>query len=246
MTFSPYIDAWRVACAALLLFSGIGPFVQDVGAADPSPPAGQESKASNPAKAPLLETDIQPIFKAKCFRCHGEKTQKAELALTTRASIFKGSESGPIVEPGKPEESLLYEMVHDGSMPPEEENTPLTKAEIETIRRWIAGGAQSSMKDTGASKDASTVPLAQHDIIPIMLLRCTVCHGRRRQEAGLDLRTKAAMLKGGKSGPAIVPGKPEESLLVKKVRAGQMPPRKMLVKASVKPAMDMIAGLNSP
>ena len=43
------------------------------------------------------------------------------------------------------------------------------------------------------------------------------------------------MLRGGKSGPAIVPGKPEESLLIKKIRAGQMPPRDRLVEASVKP-----------
>ena len=33
---------------------------------------------------------------------------------------------------------------------------------------------------------------------------CAVCHGLRKQEAGLDLRTRASMLKGGESGPAIV------------------------------------------
>jgi hypothetical protein len=43
------------------------------------------------------------------------------------------------------------------------------------------------------------------------------------------------MLRGGKSGPAIVPGKPDESLLIKRVRAGQMPPNNRLVEASVKP-----------
>ena len=43
------------------------------------------------------------------------------------------------------------------------------------------------------------------------------------------------MLRGGKSGPAIVPGRPEESLLVKQIRAGKMPPRDRLVEVSVKP-----------
>lgn len=75
----------------------------------------------------------------------------------------------------------------------------------------------------------------QHDVIPILLRRCTVCHGPRKQEGGLDLRSRAAMLKGGKSGPGIVIGKPDESLLIKKVKAGQMPPKHMLVDASVKP-----------
>ena len=68
-----------------------------------------------------------------------------------------------------------------------------------------------------------------------MLLRCTSCHGRQRQEGDLDLRTRAGILKGGKSGPAIVPGKSAESLLVKRVRAEEMPPLPRLVEAMVKP-----------
>ena len=68
-----------------------------------------------------------------------------------------------------------------------------------------------------------------------MLLRCTACHGGRRREADLDLRTKAGMLAGGKSGPAVVPGKPSESLLIKRIRGEEMPPRRQLVSVSVKP-----------
>src|SRR5262249_29821865 len=75
----------------------------------------------------------------------------------------------------------------------------------------------------------------QHDVIPILLRRCTICHGLRRQEGRLDLRSRAAMLRGGKSGPAIVPGKPEESLLLKKIRSGQMPPRDRLGRARGQP-----------
>ena len=54
----------------------------------------------------------------------------------------------------------------------------------------------------GAERPAVT----QHDIAPLMMLRCTACHGPRKQEAKLDLRTRESMLRGGKSGPAIVPG----------------------------------------
>ncbi len=84
---------------------------------------------------------------------------------------------------------------------------------------------------------ASPTPpeITQHDIVPILLHRCTVCHGPRKQEAGLDLRSKSAMLKGGKSGPAIVPGQPDASLLIRKVKDGLMPPKNRLVEASVKP-----------
>ncbi|HSQ57113.1 MAG TPA: DUF1549 domain-containing protein, partial [Gemmata sp.] len=77
--------------------------------------------------------------------------------------------------------------------------------------------------------------LTQDDVIPIMLRHCTACHGRHVKEGGLDLRTKTAMLRGGKSGPAISPRKPAESLLVKRIAAGEMPPPKRLVEACVKP-----------
>jgi len=77
--------------------------------------------------------------------------------------------------------------------------------------------------------------VTQHDIQPLMMLRCTVCHGPRKQEGKLDLRTRESMLRGGKSGPAIVPGKPGESLVLKKIHDGEMPPRRKVVQASVKP-----------
>ena len=81
----------------------------------------------------------------------------------------------------------------------------------------------------------ASAEVTQHDVLPILLRRCVVCHGLRRQEAGLDLRTKVAMLKGGQSGPAIVPGKPAKSLLVRRIRAGEMPPKKFLLDVGVKP-----------
>jgi hypothetical protein len=83
-----------------------------------------------------------------------------------------------------------------------------------------------------AAEDKGKV--GHHDIVPVMQLRCTVCHGARKQEAGLDLRTPAGMLRGGESGPALVPGKPGESLILKKIHNGEMPPRRKLVAVSVK------------
>ena len=45
-----------------------------------------------------------------------------------------------------------------------------------------------------------------------------VCHGKWKQEAELDLRTRDSILKGGKSGPALVPGKPDKSLVYRRIR----------------------------
>jgi len=183
-------------------------------------------------RPPSFKEDIRPLLQAKCVRCHAGKAAKGELDLTTPATILKGGLSGRAVEPGKPDDSLLYEKVHKALMPPPSKKDPLAETEVETIRRWIAAGAKF---DVAEGEKIEPAVLTQHDVLPILMRRCTVCHGIRRQEGGLDLHTKAAMLRGGKSGPAIVPSKPEESLLLKRIHMGQMPPPEKLVDGSVKP-----------
>ncbi|MBI1903628.1 MAG: DUF1553 domain-containing protein [Planctomycetia bacterium] len=184
--------------------------------------------ASTPA--PQYDSNILPIFKAKCFRCHSGEGRKAELELSTHAGVLKGGESGPAVVAGKVDESLLYERVRGGEMPPDGKDPP-AKEEIDLIRRWIEAGAPAG-EDKSSSASAA---LNQHDVLPILFRRCTVCHGAGAREAGLDLRSKGGMLAGGKSGPAIVPGKPDESLVIKRIRAGEMPPLRRIVEVSIKP-----------
>ena len=174
-----------------------------------------------------FESQVQPILVAKCIRCHGDAKQNASLNLASGAAILRGGESGPVIVSGKPEESPLFELVRDGHMPPKG-NEALSAVEVEVLRKWIVGGAR-------VPGGSSEIAVTQHQVVPLMFLRCTACHGGRRREGNLDLRTKASMLKGGKSGPAVVPGKPDESLLVRRIRAEEMPPRRQLVAASVKP-----------
>ncbi len=178
------------------------------------------------------EMSIKPLLELKCARCHGAETRKADLDLQTISGIFKGGESGPAIVRGKPDESLLLERIHSGEMPPEEEDR-LSEPEIKQIELWILNGA---LTDGTAPPQTDTPEIpSQHDVIPILLRRCTACHGRHQQLANLDLRSKSTMLIGGKSGPAIVPGQPDDSLLIKMIHSGQMPPLERLVEASVKP-----------
>src|SRR5436305_1970559 len=65
-------------------------------------------RAAPPAPSPRFESDVLPIFKAHCARCHGIKPRKAGLNLSKREGIFEGSDSGPVIVPGKVEESLLF------------------------------------------------------------------------------------------------------------------------------------------
>lgn len=142
--------------------------------------------AATESSPPSYAADVRPLLDAKCVRCHGDKVKKADLDLSTPAGIRNGGESGPVLAPGKPEKSALYERVHKGEMPPGK-GEALAPPQIETLRHWIADGAKLP---------AGEAPLTQHDVLPILLRHCTACHGRHLQEAGLDLRTPAALLRG--------------------------------------------------
>ncbi|MFI5461553.1 MAG: DUF1549 domain-containing protein, partial [Isosphaerales bacterium] len=52
---------------------------------------------------------------------------------------------------------------------------------------------------------------------PILVDRCVKCHGPKKQSSSLRLDSRESILKGGESGPAVVPAKPDESLLIQAV-----------------------------
>jgi hypothetical protein len=83
---------------------------------------------------------------------------------------------------------------------------------------------------------AAGIPLAQacadedfeKHVRPLLSAHCIKCHGPKKQSGGLRLDSRAALLEGGESGPAVAPGKPRQSLLITAVnRVGdvKMPPR---------------------
>ncbi len=179
--------------------------------------------ASSAPATPTYESNVLPILTSKCVACHGAASPQAGLDLRTAVGVLRGGKSGAAVVRGSSERSLLISKVASRAMPPGD--TKLDDAEIATIRAWIDAGAPG-MADA---------PVTEHDALPVFQMRCVACHGKRKQEGGLDLRTRASRLKGGKSGPAFVPGKPEESLLIRRIAAGEMPPPKLFSEAFVRP-----------
>lgn len=90
--------------------------------------------------------DILPIFKASCFKCHGEMKQKGKLRVDTLEATLKGGENGPIVIKGDSAKSTLVHSIAqldpDAAMPPEGKGDPLTKEQIGLVRAWIDQGAK--------------------------------------------------------------------------------------------------------
>src|SRR5579864_8288276 len=85
------------------------------------------------------------------------------------------------------------------------------------IFSWLAAGTQ-----LGYAADPTLAKAANE----VLKAKCVRCHGDKKQQGSLDLRSRDAILKGGESGPAVVPGRPDESRLFKRVRDGEMPPKK--------------------
>ena len=57
------------------------------------------------------------ILETKCLECHGGKTHRAELNLTTRELLLTGGESGPAIVPSKSAESLLFKKITHADEP---------------------------------------------------------------------------------------------------------------------------------
>ncbi|MEP7363924.1 MAG: DUF1553 domain-containing protein [Acidobacteriota bacterium] len=71
---------------------------------------------------------------------------------------------------------------------------------------------------------AAEPPRFEKDVLPVLTKYCFTCHGQSSPKLGLDLRSAATTLRGSHNGPVIIKGKPEESLLWKKVSSRAMPP----------------------
>jgi mono/diheme cytochrome c family protein len=96
----------------------------------------------------------------------------------------------------------------------------------------FAGLAVGLALSLPASVPAAEPITFEKHVRPIFKEYCIDCHGgAEKVRAGLDLRLKRFAEKGGKHGPAIVAGVPAESLLLQRLRAGEMPPGEKKVPA---------------
>ncbi len=100
-----------------------------------------------------------------------------------------------------------------------------------------ASGEDAKSTVTAASaSDPSAVEFFEKSVRPLLAGRCLGCHGAARQKGGLRLDSRAAILAGGHSGPAVVPGDVKGSLLVDAINYGetvQMPPKSRLPDAEI-------------
>jgi hypothetical protein len=100
---------------ALFLAAGLCLVGAPILAGDPGIPAELQHVAASHSE--FFEARIRPILAENCFSCHGPKKQQSGLRLDSREGLLKGADSGPVVVPGRPEESPLIEAIrHDATI----------------------------------------------------------------------------------------------------------------------------------
>ena len=81
------------------------------------------------------ETEIQTIFNNNCINCHGNS---GGLSLESYANLMAGGNSGTVIISGNHSNSLLWQKINNGEMPPSGE---LSSSDIDLIAAWIDEGA---------------------------------------------------------------------------------------------------------
>ena len=156
----------------------------------------------------FFESKIRPIFAAKCYACHTD-VQSGGLRLDSRTDVLAGGNRGAAVKPGNIRDSLLLQAVSKRHislrMPP---NGELEAHEIEALETWVRDGAvwPETPREFFLTK-----------IQPVLEKKCQACHTSSPQ-GGLRLDSREVLLSGGKSGPAVVPGDAQNSLLLQAIR----------------------------
>lgn len=96
----------------------------------------------SPEAVEFFETKVRPVLADRCFKCHGEETQKAGLRLDSRATMLTGGEGGPVLMEGDqaPGSRILQVINYDMStkMPPD---AKLPQEQIDAITAWVKMGS---------------------------------------------------------------------------------------------------------
>lgn len=195
------------------------------------------------AQGVSFSKQVAPLLTAKCGGCH-ISGRRGGFQFTSYEALMKTG----MVQKGQAGSSRIVEVIETGDMP--RGGGKVSKDELNTLTSWIDAGAPFDGPDPAARfvgvpaaaggmrarpQERKAQPLKDgevsfaFDVAPILLEKCTRCHGGQRPQADLGLTTLQALLNGGETGPAVVDGKGSESLLVKKLLGkgieGQRMPR---------------------
>lgn len=177
---------------------------------------------------------VQTIFDDNCVMCHAGAKPPKGLRLDGYENLMRGSDRGTVVETGNPDASELMKRIRGTSTPRMPLSGPpwLDDAEMRLIEEWIRSGAPAGAQRTIGNEPSPLPPAKREhvtyaDVAPIFKASCVKCHNHKGlvgpPPEGLVLASYHEIMNGTERA-YVVPGKPDASEIVRKIR-GQSRPR---------------------
>lgn len=202
--------------------------------------------AGKPAAKPALtfSTQVAPILSRHCGGCH-IAGRKGGFQMVSYAGLMKSG----AVQPGVGESSRLVEVILSGDMP--RGGGKVSSDEIGVLMKWIDAGAPYDGADPnapidGLARQATAPPPAvpptkpvvavklkpgevsfAAEVAPVLVEHCVGCHDIDQPDANLSMITFERLLRGGRGGSPVTPGKGAASLLVKKLKGAGVEGQRM-------------------
>jgi len=209
----------------------------------PGTPAGTPPAGAPAAGEVSFVKQVAPFLIAKCGKCHVDGA-KGGLNFASYEVLEKGYKGKLMIQKGESQASEGVREIVSGNMP--KGGLKVDAAELAMFKKWIDDGAKFDGQDPKAlltalvgtkAVPAKAAPVKEppvalvaatgketvsyaRDIAPMLVGTCFNCHssGNNADKGGLRFNHYTNLLKGGDSGKIMVPGKPADSLLVKKLK----------------------------
>ena len=197
---------------------------------------GMRPKPAPRRGAVTFTKHVAPLLVAKCGRCH-VSASRGDFNMATYVELMRGSSTGVVLFPGDADGSRIVEVIESGDMPRGGER--VNPEELNTLKRWIQEGGKfdgdnqeanlSTFAGNVSSDDQPRLTVSKstgresvsfaRDIAPVLAANCMGCHVNAQRPRGmLNMSNFAGLVRGGDSGPAIVPRDPARSLLIQRLK----------------------------
>ncbi|MCP4190776.1 MAG: DUF1553 domain-containing protein [Planctomycetaceae bacterium] len=224
---------WSGIIIASLMFNSF----ETVTAQDHLPSADLRFEDRHTSSVPDFQRHVVPLLgRLGCngAKCHGSFQGQGDLRLSLFGFDFEAdhkalradasSEPGKRLDVNRPEESLIVlkpteQIAHDGG-----KRLQVDSWEYHLLLRWIESGGTGAerakvenIRPTGKQFSDEQVSFFEEKIQPLFENHCLECHGHSDPKSGFQAISRETLLQGGKSGAAVVPDDPQQSLLMQAV-----------------------------
>ena len=154
MSRSKRMGLGRLATATVLVVGLAGGARAREGDAD----RGQPPRSATSEQVRFFESQVRPILKSRCLKCHGEGPKiRGGLRLDSRDAMLRGGDLGPAISREAPDQSLLLQAIRfeELEMPP---SGKLPANEVEILERWVKDGKHGRQAQSRRTSQSSHQP----------------------------------------------------------------------------------------